>query len=1075
VLALAMPAILAVPVLFRVPLFRAIELASYDLRLRAEAVLRPMPVHPDIVILGIDDESLALLGVWPWPRRYWADVVEALAEFGARAVFLDATFPDPSDSPGDMKVGGESFRERVEKQLAAVPGEVTAPLGDLLKRPEDAGRVARAVAESLVPLRAHVQSHLTTPDSVFHESLVASRRSGMIVAGLATVHDVIRPAEVRVATARAEAQRWVLDHPDLPVKALPAALAALLAAELDELRLFRELYRCLQEQPDITLGSGLAPDLEAYARTHLGQVRQRVVEEECQGAMSLIATSVATSVATSAVSSPVSPDAVLRAPGLGRFRRLGRLTARIADHACARRLVPLLPVDPIARHVPDAPRAGALTPPVFAVASGLDVFGTDTIEVDPDGKLRSFPLFWHVPGGVMPSMGLAFFARLGAAQGAPAVSVEPGPVAAIQVREGRRGRTAARRGVRVPLTDRGQALIHWAGSYEDRFTKLPISLLLTYMVNRRDRESLFHDVEEYASALVYRDLTRKLAWTQPARRLSFDDLEAVARAADASFRPAADLATFLARLAPESQGRAADGLRPAAGWNAFFGSFLRAFEARKLSDAELKLRSIERAVSNPSARRLKAEPLQRMIEAQRRHDRLDTQLERALRWKLGGRICLVGHVASSSTDLAPTPFEPSCPKIAAHAHFLNTLLQERFIRRPPALAWTLGGLVDPATLQVPLLVMLAAGTSLALCLASGAASFAIALAIIAAWCGVALVSLTHYGLWLDMVSPVVGVSLTTASVHAWRSRRTERIREMFETYVDPRIVTALEEDETLWKELGGTEQRITAFISNVHGFTGICEVLTAQQVSDMLTDYLSPMTDVILSHGGTRDKYVGDSIVAVFGAPIATPSHPLQATLAALAQQDLLVELKRRWRRREVPWYEKLVASGRDLEFRIGVHSGAAKVGNFGSQRSKNYTVIGEAPNLALRLQQAAKEYGVKIVASELTVAALGGQVVTRPLDRVTLQGWVESLTLHEVIGRRETLEAVWGEVLPLYAQAMDFYYQGDYAKARALFDHILMIRPADGPSRHHLDRCTRLLDAPPPSGWDGRVTMTLR
>jgi class 3 adenylate cyclase/CHASE2 domain-containing sensor protein len=1072
-----------------VPLLRRIELASYDLRLRVAARLRPMPVSRDIVIIGIDDEALTACGAWPWPRTYWADLVEDLSAFGARAIFLDIAFPEPGRSLSEHRLGGETIQVQLENRLGFLPATLedhfreqgTSPdprVSALAGLAQEARHVAaRQVDTALLAVR----SYLRPPDEELRESLALVRRSGTIVAGVATVTDLVPVAAVPRDRARIAARRWLLDNREQPVDALPQDLLGSVGGELDELRLYRELYQQVESQPDMNVLSRMSPELRKFAHGRLQEVRTQVIVDACEAA-------VPAPVATG----PISPDRILSSPSLARLSDVQDQLSREAGRIASRRMVPMLPADFGGSALERAPWGRSLAPPTHAVASELEVIAADNEQKDEDGALRSFPLFWRTPAGAVPVATLALFHRIAGARrgpGYPGMSIQAGPVLELELSSparpdapggragasGASGGAAAVRTTRIPLSEGGRLLVHWAGSYESTFSRIPIQLVFEHAGRTRDKEHYFLNVDAiaYRDAMLFRDVCRTLRLESPGKMLGLDELAERVRKDRTGMKVLSEPAFLnMPGTAPRPSGPAR---RTVDDWYAFFRSFMRSREQSKFQSIQRNKRALE-ATKDPKIRQEREKRFQRDLTALRRYSQSLDELGNTLREKVAGRICLVGHVASSSTDLAATPFGPNEPKIAAHASVLNTLIQERYVHRPPSLGWSAGGLVDPATLQLPLLVAVCLGVTLVLSVCGSVAGAFLALAAAAGWVVVSFAALIYYGLWLDAVAPVLGIGVCAVGVHTWRARRTEQIRTMFETYVDPRIVGALEENESLWKELGGTEQRVTAFFSNVRDFTGLCEVLSTQQVSEMLADYLSPMTDVILEHGGTRDKYIGDAIAAFFGAPIPSADHALQATLAAVAQQELALELKQRWKKQEVRWYDKLLASGRDLEFRIGLHTGDAKVGNFGSQRSKNYTIIGDAVNLALRLEEAAKEYGARIVASEATVGGLADRVVTRPLDRVVFKGRSEPVTIHEVIGRRGAIAPFWDELLPLYARALDFYYRREFAKARALFDQAVMIHPQDGPSRHHLERCTRLLATPPPpDAWDGRITMTLR
>jgi adenylate cyclase len=217
------------------------------------------------------------------------------------------------------------------------------------------------------------------------------------------------------------------------------------------------------------------------------------------------------------------------------------------------------------------------------------------------------------------------------------------------------------------------------------------------------------------------------------------------------------------------------------------------------------------------------------------------------------------------------------------------------------------------------------------------------------------------------------------------------------------------------------------------------------------------MTEIILDEAGTVDKFEGDAIMAFWGAPLDQPDQAQKACVAALRQQAALAELNRRFTGQDLP----------PLTMRIGLHTGDAIVGNLGSARRFDYTVIGDTVNLASRLEGVNKFYGSHIMASEVTVAACAGTVEFRELDLVAVKGKEQAVRVFEVLG-------LAGELAPEiirrrreFAEALALYRQGRFAEAQAGFEALLADDPEDGPALTFAARCRHFPEAPPPADWD--------
>ncbi len=415
---------------------------------------------------------------------------------------------------------------------------------------------------------------------------------------------------------------------------------------------------------------------------------------------------------------------------------------------------------------------------------------------------------------------------------------------------------------------------------------------------------------------------------------------------------------------------------------------------------------------------------------------------------LAGKWVLVGLTAPGLLDLKASPVSAIYPGVEVHATLLDNLLRGDFLRPVP---WW----VSAASV-----VILATSMVLAVLFFS---SLAITLAV---FIGLVLVYLTisvaafMAGWWADPVLPgvplVLSFTLAAAFSYATEGRQKLYIRRMFGQYMSGAVIDhLLEHPEKL--ELGGERRQVTLFFSDLAGFTTISERLSPETVVGLLNDYLSAMTEIILDEEGTVDKFEGDAIMAFWGAPLEQPDQALRACRAALRQQAALKELNRQFAGLNLP----------PLSMRIGLNTGDAIVGNLGSVKRFDYTVIGDTVNLASRLEGVNKFYGTHIMASEVTAMACRGAVEFRELDLVAVKGKENAIRIFEVLGLPGELDPEMERRCQDFARGLALYRLGRFAEAREVFEAILADNPDDGPSRTFRGRCRRFEAAPPPADWD--------
>lgn len=288
------------------------------------------------------------------------------------------------------------------------------------------------------------------------------------------------------------------------------------------------------------------------------------------------------------------------------------------------------------------------------------------------------------------------------------------------------------------------------------------------------------------------------------------------------------------------------------------------------------------------------------------------------------------------------------------------------------------------------------------------------------------------------------------------------IREMFGQYLSPKVVENLVDDPSKI-QLGGEEREMTAFFSDIRGFSTISERLTPSELVQVLNDYLTDMCDIILAAEGTVDKFEGDSIMAFWGAPTRQADHAKRACFAAIEMNDRLIELRAR----------ALEQGVTPLVVRMGMNTGTMVVGNMGSKQRMNYTIMGDAVNLASRLEGANKAYGSGMMISESTYRFCEADVDVRELDRITVVGKSEPVTVYQLLNRKNQTSDAEADLVDQFSKGLELYKAGDFQRAKSEFSACLEIFADDGPAQTYISRCQAFTDNPPGADWDGVYRLT--
>ncbi len=304
------------------------------------------------------------------------------------------------------------------------------------------------------------------------------------------------------------------------------------------------------------------------------------------------------------------------------------------------------------------------------------------------------------------------------------------------------------------------------------------------------------------------------------------------------------------------------------------------------------------------------------------------------------------------------------------------------------------------------------------------------------------------------------------------------LKDAFGNYISPELIDMMYKSGER-PSLGGEEKVLTAYFTDIQSFSTFSEKLTPSELVELLNEYLTKMTDILLEEGGTLDKYEGDAIIAFFGAPLSFEDHADRACRVAARMQMALIELREKWVKEGDKWPDIV----KQMRMRIGVNSGAMVTGNMGSKSRMNYTMMGDAVNLAARLEEAAKQYGVFTQVSEFTIDLIkGDEFLWRELDTVRVVGKSEPVTTYELISLNEYADSNLKDLKKHFEEGIQLYKSEKWDEAIASFEKSLECEyrrfpdlkgKKTNPSEVYLERCRVYKENPPPHDWGGVYTLT--
>jgi adenylate cyclase len=434
------------------------------------------------------------------------------------------------------------------------------------------------------------------------------------------------------------------------------------------------------------------------------------------------------------------------------------------------------------------------------------------------------------------------------------------------------------------------------------------------------------------------------------------------------------------------------------------------------------------------------------------------------------KIVLVGATATAVADQRVTPVDPNFPGVETHATVIDNILHRNLLARPHwEWAYAMGSIFLVGLLLARFLPRLGPlwGDLLAAVLFTG--SFVLNYRLFA-----------DFGWSLNIVYPPLATVLVWAGMtiyhYAVEQKGSRFIKRIFSLYLSKPLV----EQMVLTKiepKLGGSSDIRTAYFTDIASFSSFSEVLEPTELVELLNEYLTEMTDILLAEGGTLDKYEGDAILAFFGAPIPQEDHAARALRVALGMQQALARLRKKWTDEGDKWPELV----KQMRMRIGINSGKIVVGNMGSTMRMDYTMTGDVVNTAARLESSAKQYGVYIQCTSDTLnmaRAENFECEWRVLDKVRVVGKTEPIETVEIVAYKGQLPEELVLMRELYYQGLELYRQQRWDEAKAKFaqseelEERFPKRPTT-PSRVYLERCDFFKANPPGKDWDGTWTLT--
>lgn len=616
-----------------------------------------------------------------------------------------------------------------------------------------------------------------------------------------------------------------------------------------------------------------------------------------------------------------------------------------------------------------------------------------------------------------------------------------------------------RRDISIPLDSHGRMLINWIPN--NFVTSFKSDSVLFLIDIDRVEENLIEQLknletfvlrDEFGKTLPYYDVVTYLLAT-------YDDLE-----------------TQKQVLFNEQGGSTINDSRFDAYFasrQSFFSDFAEIFHPSYLEEIMKRLDSLVTEETKEDIQLLKDSVNERFVALKSEYDLYQENFE-FLKNHYNETFCIIGHTAVASTDLGTTPFNRFYPNVGTHANVFNTIITEEFIT---PLEWYFGYIFSCVFVFLVLFLEYKKRLVVQNLIGGFSTLFFPILSILL---------MVIFRIYMPVIIPSLVPILSFLGLTAYRFINSEKdksfLRSAFSTYLSAEVVNEIVSDPKKLT-LGGEEKNITAIFTDVRGFSTISEKVTPTQLVSFLNRYLTLLSDIILENRGTIDKYEGDAIIGFFGAPISYDYHAWTACLSAIRMKEAEIEFNAEMLAADVipmPVYT-----------RIGINTGNMVVGNMGTDKKMNYTMMGNDVNLAARLEGVNKVYHTWILVSESTWLAADsgenkGKIVARRMDKVRVVGINKPVQLYNIVGLRSEMTENQLKSVDLFHQGLDRYLQRDFVNAKKYFDMANDLYPEtvtcynrdgstyteDGPASVFSARCTKNITEGIPANWDGVVNL---
>ncbi len=425
-----------------------------------------------------------------------------------------------------------------------------------------------------------------------------------------------------------------------------------------------------------------------------------------------------------------------------------------------------------------------------------------------------------------------------------------------------------------------------------------------------------------------------------------------------------------------------------------------------------------------------------------------------------GKIVMMATIAPSLLDIRRTPFLEKEAGAHIHVSAIDNMIQGDFLTEAS----------DNHMYLVILLISIATGifTAGSSLVRSITAWILLSIGIFV----LGIVLFKYYNFVMDIAIPLIAVSIVfigdTIVHYIAEQKEKGYIKGAFGQYLSPKVIEIIMNDPSKLS-LGGENKIITAFFSDVAGFSTISEKLTPGQLVQLLNDYLTAMCDIAEKYDGTVDKFEGDAIIAFWGAPLDEPEHAKMACYTAIEMQQYMEVLTKKWTEEG---QNELITN---MKMRVGLNSGKAVIGNMGSAKRMDYTMMGDTVNLAARLEGANKFYGTYNMISDATYQMAKDSIDVRELDKIQVVGKKVAVVVYELLDKKGQVTGAKADGVDQYLKALELYKQQKFDEAIKAFEAVFKAIPKDPPAKTYIDRCHIMKENPPGPDWDGRYVLTAK